>query len=230
MDARLEVAVVAGVSQGLMSYQRGTATRSEVERTPVNSLRSENLVAAEVGRLLDDVRMALDYDLNTATRAAGRLAALLASKLPRDSGAAPARGGLAPWQMRKIRTYIEDRLEGPILINDLAKLVSLSSSHFCRAFKTSLGESPHAYIIKMRIERAQALMLTTSESLSQIAFACGLVDQAHLCRCFRQATGTTPGAWRRSHATGPQSAAVVQRVDPSWRALRTSRLGRCCPV
>ncbi len=52
--------------------------------------------------------------------------------------------------------------------------------------------------------RARQLMLTTSQSMSEIALACGLLDQAHLCRTFRKATGTTPGAWRRNHAVGPE--------------------------
>jgi transcriptional regulator GlxA family with amidase domain len=117
--------------------------------------------------------------------------------------------------MRAVRNYIDERLGGPLRVTDLAKLVSLSVSYFSRAFRDSCGELPHAYIVRMRIQRAQTLMLTTSSSLSQIAYACGLVDQAHLCRCFRQATGTTPGAWRRNHAVGRSSPAPVENVHPS---------------
>jgi AraC-like DNA-binding protein len=163
-------------------------------------MRPQDLMAVEVDRLLEDIRMAFERDLNTATSAAGRLAALLASKLPQKPAAGPARGGLAPWQKCKVQNYIEDRLEDTILVKDLAKLVSLSSSHLCRAFKESFGEAPHAYIVRARIERARILMLTTSDSLSQIAFSCGLSDQAHFSRWFRQTMGMTPGAWRRSHA------------------------------
>ena len=141
--------------------------------------------------------------MDTATRTAERFAEPLAGKLRQDSRFAPARGGLAPWQKRKIQSYIEDRLDGRLFGKDLAKLVSLSTSYFCRAFKESFGEPPYAYVVRMRIERAKALMLTTSQSLTQIALACGLVDQAHLCRRFRGATGTTPGAWRRNHAMAP---------------------------
>ena len=199
MHAQLNVDVVSGASQRAIAGQWGPETRSAVERIAVKSLRSDDLIAIEAGRLLEDVRMGLDSDLGTATRAAGLLAALLTSKLPQDVCSGPARGGLAPWQKRKLVSFIEDRLEGPVLVKELAELVSLSNSHFCRAFKQSFGETPHAYITRTRMERARKLMLTTLESLSEIAVACGLADQAHLCRCFRQATGMTPGAWRRSH-------------------------------
>lgn len=173
----------------------------------------EDHIAIEVGRLLDDVRRTLNHDLSAAKTSAARLATFLANKVPLDARPAPARGGLAPWQKRKVQNYIEQGLEGPLLVEDLAGLVSLSPSYFCRAFKESFGAPPHAYIIKMRVARARTLMLTTSESLSQIALACGLVDQAHLCKCFRRAMGTTPAAWRRSHITAPGSAGPIGNVD-----------------
>jgi transcriptional regulator GlxA family with amidase domain len=202
MDTQL--AVTTGSSHDDISRWREIETPAADESMEAGSRRSADLMAIEASGLLEDVRTALRRDLATASRAAGRLAALLASELPRDAYAAPARGGLAPWQMREVRNHIEDRLEGQVRVADLAKLVSLSARYFSRAFKDSFGEPPHAYVIRMRIERAKTLMLTTPSSLSQIAFACGLADQAHLCRCFRQATGTTPGVWRHNHARGPR--------------------------
>jgi AraC family transcriptional regulator len=209
MDTQLGIAVVTSLSHGMMSCRETIEIRSEVGSVTARSSRLNDLIITEACRLLEDIREALDGDLGTASKAAGRLAALLASKLPQGSCSAPARGGLAPWQMRAVRNYIDDRLGGAVRVGDLAKLVSLSASYFSRAFKDSFGELPHAYIVRMRIERAQTLMLTTSSSLSQIAYACGLVDQAHLCRCFRQATGTTPGVWRHRHAVGRPSAAIA---------------------
>ncbi|HLZ67721.1 MAG TPA: AraC family transcriptional regulator [Aliidongia sp.] len=162
--------------------------------------RSE--LAIQAGKLLDDVRIALNHDLGAAIRATAHLAALLdgdSSRIPRTS---PARGGLAPWQRSKVRDYIEHHLEGSIAVDDLADLVSLSTGHFCRAFKESFGKTPHAYVMSARVRRAQTLMMSTTEPLSQIALACGLSDQAHLTRLFRQMTGETPSAWRRSQTMG----------------------------
>jgi transcriptional regulator GlxA family with amidase domain len=154
----------------------------------------------EISRLIEDVGAALRADFRNATKSAARLAALLAAKLAENHPLAPARGGLAPWQQRKIQRSIEEGLEGTLPVDALAKLVSLSPSYFCRAFKASFGTTPHAYIIARRVERARTMMLTTSDSLSQIALACGLADQAHLCHCFRRITGMSPAAWRRSFA------------------------------
>jgi AraC family transcriptional regulator len=108
------------------------------------------------------------------------------------------RGGLAPWQIRSVSAYIDAHLHSTIGTTDLAVLVKLSVFHFCRAFRASFGESPHTYVMRRRVERAQGLMLKTSSSLAQIAIACGLADQAHLNKSFRRFVGDSPGAWRRA--------------------------------
>ena len=114
---------------------------------------------------------------------------------------AAAKGGLAVWQQRRVMDLIEERLDETLVIETLAEAARLSTGHFCRAFKVSIGETPHAFLIRQRVRRAQTLMLHTNESLSRIAFACGLTDQAHLSRLFRRMVGDTPLAWRRSWRT-----------------------------
>jgi AraC family transcriptional regulator len=211
MEPGLRINVAPDATHGMVSCRLDRLERrSAADRISASLSRYEDLTAVEGDKLLEDVRMALDRDLGNATGMAERLAALLASKLSRDPYPALTRGGLASWQKRKVQSYIVERLEGALLVRDLAQLVSLSAGYFSRAFKQSFGETPHSYIVKARIERAQQLILTTSESLSQIALACGLVDQAHLCRTFRQVTGTTPGAWRRSHAAGPAPGGMAR--------------------
>jgi len=117
--------------------------------------------------------------------------------------AAPVRGGLAPWQIRRVKTHIEANLDATIRVKELAELVKLSSFHFCRAFRDSFGDSPHVYMMRRRVERAQGLMLTTNASLGQIAADCGLADQSHFNRLFRRFVGLSPGMWRRARATEP---------------------------
>ena len=204
MDARLEITARARPPQGAMQCLR------ENQPPPAAGfLGIDDNVAAEVRSLLDTVRTALDHDRRAAVESVELLAALLKGRCDDRSCPPSASGGLAPWQEHKVQRYIDENLESALLVGDLAALVSLSSSYFRRAFRRSFGAAPHAYIIAMRLDRARSLMLTTTEKLSQIALACGLSDQAHLCRCFRQAMGTTPGAWRRGHANEPQSVTAT---------------------
>jgi AraC family transcriptional regulator len=113
-------------------------------------------------------------------------------------GAAVARGGLAPWQVRRVTEYIEANLASTIRLQDLASIARLSHSHFCRAFKESVGHPAHAFVMRRRVQRAQGLMLNTVDSLSQIAAQCGMADQAHFCKLFRRLVGESPNAWRRA--------------------------------
>lgn len=110
------------------------------------------------------------------------------------------RGGLAPWQVRRVSTYIEEHLSETIHCEHLSDLLHLSLSHFMRTFRDSFGCPPHAYLMKRRMQRAQGLMLTTNTALGQIALECGLADQSHLSRLFQRFIGESPAAWRRARA------------------------------
>jgi AraC family transcriptional regulator len=108
------------------------------------------------------------------------------------------RGGLPPWQARRVSAHVERNISARIHIKQLARLVGLSASHFCRAFKCSFGTSPRNYVLRRRIEVAQALMLTTPAPLSAIAVSCGMCDQQHFTRSFGRIVGESPSTWRRA--------------------------------
>jgi AraC family transcriptional regulator len=106
-------------------------------------------------------------------------------------------GGLAPWQVRRLDSYIDANLGSTLTIGELANIARLSRSHFSRAFRDSFGNPPHQYIIRRRLQRAQGLLLSTGEPIVKIAAECGLSDQAHLTKLFRKIVGESPAYWRR---------------------------------
>jgi AraC family transcriptional regulator len=135
--------------------------------------------------------------------------------LLRAGGTLQARGGLAPWQIRRLTAHIEANLDTPLRTRDLSTLVRLSPSHFVRAFKDSLGYPPHGYVMRQRMVRAQRLMLSTDAPLVQIAADCGLADQSHFSRLFRRFAGESPGALRRAHPTRPADGrGISSRSEP----------------
>ena len=157
--------------------------------------------------LLASATVALNTDRRAAKRCIQRAAALLGINLSSGGDGAAEhsclQGGLASWQAKRIRSYIEAKLDSSIRATDLAALVQLSTSHFFRAFRKTFGESPIAYIMRRRVERAQELMLASRVPLSQVALECGMCDQPHFCRCFRRIVGLSPGTWRRQFPVGP---------------------------
>ena len=118
---------------------------------------------------------------------------------PPAAGEVPqGRERLLAWQARKVRDYIDSHIMGPIRVADLCALVQRSAAYFSRSFKCTFGESPHAFVVRRRVELAAQYMLTTDASLLDIAMRCGFSDRAHLCRTFRRATGQSPAFWRRT--------------------------------
>lgn len=108
------------------------------------------------------------------------------------------RGCLAAWQAKRVRLYIETNLANRLYTTELADVVNLSPSHFCRAFKRTFGVTVHRYVMRRRVVIAQRLMLTSAEALSSIALICGMSDQSHLTRWFGRVVGETPAVWRRA--------------------------------
>lgn len=157
--------------------------------------------------LLANAVSALDHNPHVARHYLERLAAMFVEDDPQPIRKS-VKGGLAAWQLRGVVQHIEQWLGSTVGLDALAEVARLSTGHFCRAFKVTTGETPHAFLIRQRVRRAQTLMLRTDETLSQIAYACGLTDQAHLTRLFRRMVGVTPLVWRR---TWQRSHADVQR-------------------
>jgi AraC-like DNA-binding protein len=118
-------------------------------------------------------------------------------------------GGLAPWQINRVKSYIEDRISYPIALDELAQVAKLSTSYFSAAFKVTFGISPHNYVVERRVEFAKYRMLNSDAPLCEVALDCGLADQAHLSRIFRRVTGTTPSAWRRYMAVPGRRTATA---------------------
>jgi AraC family transcriptional regulator len=128
-----------------------------------------------------------------------------------------ARGGLPAWQTRRVFAHVEANLCRRISIRELAQLLDLSASHFCRAFKCTFGVSPRDYVLRRRIEVAQGLMLTTSQPLSSIAITCGMCDQPHFTRSFHRLVGETPYTWRRTRRGALASGAAAQTLGGDHR-------------
>ncbi|ETK30943.1 helix-turn-helix domain-containing protein [Microbispora sp. ATCC PTA-5024] len=132
------------------------------------------------------------------------LTGMLAAQLAHRHGAGrerPGRGtpsGLSPRQMSRVRELMEQRLAEPLPVADLAAAASLSVSQFTRQFKVSTGESPHQYLLRLRLQRACRLLRTGSSSIGEVAVGCGFSHREHLTRVMRARLGTTPAAVRRA--------------------------------
>ena len=122
---------------------------------------------------------------------------LVADNQPNKTNAAGlVRGGLPPRVLRRVCDHIDANIDQRIRVEALAKLANLSVWYFVRAFKQSVGATPHDYLIRRRVERTLELLSGTELSLSEIALAAGFSDQSHCARRFRQHVGMSPREYR----------------------------------
>jgi AraC-like DNA-binding protein len=150
-------------------------------------------LANSLVQLLETAKQDLERDRNAVKASLAKASSILQSEIERRSGAnGSGTGGLAGWQIARVRAFIDKNLHGTIHTEDLSAVARRSPAHFARSFKHSFGESPHAYVMRRRLEKACHLMITSSESLSQIALSVGFSDQSHMSKRFKRAIGESP--------------------------------------
>jgi len=125
----------------------------------------------------------------------------------------------------RAKDLADARFGEPLAVADLAKAAGLSPAHFSREFRRTFGESPHAYLLTRRLERAAAMLRTTDRSVAEICIAVGLSSVGSFTTSFRRMFGTPPTAYRASFppaATWARVPACVLRVytRPQNRTFR----------
>jgi AraC family transcriptional regulator len=123
------------------------------------------------------------------------IAALLAHLWAMETDAGGS-GGLPSMLRKRVLAYIDERLETRVTLADLADLARMSVRHFCRAFRASMGCSPHQYVLSQRVERAKQLIAAGRMPLCEIAQVSGFSDQSQFTRTFQRQAGVTPAAYR----------------------------------
>jgi AraC family transcriptional regulator len=112
--------------------------------------------------------------------------------------ATPSKAGsrLSPRQIRAVQSYVDEHLDQSIALAGLAAAAGLSSFHFLRAFKQSLGVTPGQYVLDRRMERARFLLKSSKLSVAEVGFSVGFDYSSHFTRAFRRAVGTVPSMFR----------------------------------
>lgn len=111
---------------------------------------------------------------------------------------AQPRRGLADWQVKRVTSYMRERLDRAVGLEELAALVGLSRYHFCTAFRLATGRTPHLWLTEQRIERAQRLLAEPGMRVSEVALAVGYATPSAFAASFRKVVGTTPSGYRRA--------------------------------
>jgi AraC-like DNA-binding protein len=112
----------------------------------------------------------------------------------------------------RAKDLADARFFEPVQIADLARAAGLSPAHFSREFRRHFGESPHAYLLTRRLERAAAMLRTTDRAVADICIAVGLQSVGSFTSSFRRTYGMTPTAYRASFPPAADYALIPSCV------------------
>ncbi|GAA2045932.1 helix-turn-helix transcriptional regulator [Catenulispora yoronensis] len=101
--------------------------------------------------------------------------------------------------MQRAKDLADARYAEPLTVADLAAAASLSRAHFSREFRRAFGESPHAYLLTRRLERAAALLRHTDYAVADICCAVGLTSVGSFTTSFTRVYGRSPAAYRAAY-------------------------------
>jgi AraC-like DNA-binding protein len=188
-----DIAKQAGATRvGELAYQPGIGHDDAVVRHLSSSLLEALCRPAEANQLfVDHAMLALTAHVAQTYGGMRRSAEL-------------ARGGLAPWQLKRACERLESDLGGKLSLQQIAAEFDLSVSHFSRAFRVSTGLPPHQWLLRQRVHTAKQLMRVRDLSLSEIAISAGFANQSHFTRVFSSVVGASPGTWRRETQSAPE--------------------------
>jgi AraC-like DNA-binding protein len=96
----------------------------------------------------------------------------------------------------RAKDLADARYYEPLDVGDLARAAGLSRAHFSRQFRRAFGESPHAYLLTRRLERAASLLRGTDRSVADICFSVGLHSVGSFTTSFTRLFGISPTAYR----------------------------------
>jgi len=101
--------------------------------------------------------------------------------------------------LKDVIEYIENNLEKKMVLNDFSKVANLSPSHFHRIFTSTLGITPHDFILKCKLDKAKKLLAKTGLTVSEVSVQCGFENIPYFCSVFKKNTGVTPLEFRKKY-------------------------------
>lgn len=166
-------------------------------RSGIKNRFIQNLLGMLLEELSTDAPLGQVYVDSLAYALASRLLAL------NDRPPVPPRSqvsALPPQVLKRVREKIEANLEGDLSLENLAEESRYSRAHFLRMFRAATGQTPHQYVLSMRLKQAQERLLQRGSSIIDVALSCGFTSQSHMTNLFRQHFEMTPAEFRRAGA------------------------------
>ena len=134
---------------------------------------------------------------------------------------------LSARRLRLVEDYIQAGLASRLTLEDLSASIHMSAYHFARIFKATTGQTPHAYVTRLRIERARELLRTSRCSMPAIARRVGFASKSHFAATFLRLTGISPHLFRSATSSETSDRDVAGEFGRTFvsRSPSTKRAG-----
>jgi AraC-like DNA-binding protein len=113
--------------------------------------------------------------------------------------------------LRRARDHIDRNYRAPLALDGVAAVAGVSKYHFIRSFEQCYGETPMRYLTRRRIERAQALLRTPNQTVTELCMAVGFASLGSFSAKFTRVVGESPVAYRTRWA-----AAGAGHIPGCW--------------
>jgi AraC-like DNA-binding protein len=125
----------------------------------------------------------------------------------------------------RAKDLADARFFEPLDVDDMARAAGLSRAHFSREFRRAFGESPHAYLLTRRLERAAALLRLTDRSVADVCLSVGLQGLGSFTTSFTRTYGLSPTAYRAKFPPAAAHAVVPSCVVRAYGRPQRSTFG-----
>ncbi len=116
----------------------------------------------------------------------------------------------------RAKDLADARYAEPLNVDDLARAAGLSRAHFSREFRRAFGESPHAYLLTRRLERAATLLRTTDRTVADVCMLVGLQSVGSFTSSFTRAYGMPPTTYRAAFPPASSYALIPACVRRAY--------------
>lgn len=132
--------------------------------------------------------------------------------------------GLTPASVRRVTELVHAKIEDDLTLDEMAESAGLSAGYFSQMFRKSTGETPHQFLLRLRVERAKEMLRGADARVLDVAVACGFKTQQHFARVFRKMCGASPTEYRQEFLR--HEGTCAWRPTPMRDVVRVTRSAR----
>lgn len=197
--------------RGIIVTSRGVGASVAANRVPgVRAALCNDAYSAYVGAKTEGMNV-LVLAVHSVDEA--RCIEIMESYLDATLASVEVTGGLPPRRLQRVLSHVRENIGEALSVAELAQVVGMSQYYFSKLFKISTGTTPHQYVMRQRVERAQEILRETQTALADLSTQVGFETQSHFTSVFRRVVGTTPKRYREMHQASAKLEAVEQQAN-----------------